>query len=137
MRKRETPEERAARQQIADLEKKAEQEKYIASLPSRMHEAKKKIHHLGGGAEIDADSVGFILIVNYDNRSTNCCIEATIGYNSEPWELEELERQLDREITLKQEKDARIALAQQVFDRLTKEEKDALSENFHIIRRLY
>jgi len=137
MRKRETPEERAAREKIADLERKAERERYIASLPQRMHETKKKIFQLGGRAEIDTDSKGFILIINYDNRDTGCRIETTIGYESDPWELDNIEHQLDREIVLRQEREARIILAQQVFDRLTEEEKKAMLENFHLIRRAF
>lgn len=137
MRKRETPEERAARQQIADLEKKAEHEKYIGGLPARMHEAKKKILQLGGTAEIDIKDNNFVLVVRYDNKETGCCIETTVGYKSDIWEMEELESQIAYEYRLREERAARIALAQQVFDRLTKGEKDALSENFHIIRRLY
>ena len=122
---RETKDERILREAQEQAAAEAALESYRLTVPKRLMDAAAQATQLGISVNVrlgeDGPIVGF-----YDS---NLDIDDSFTYETEQWELEQLENIL-RDIGIKQAQlSARRVLAREVWDGLTPTQKTALKEN--------
>lgn len=128
MAKKETPEEKEARLVLEAKELAA----YRATVPKRMMDASALARSLGVHVNISLlyDSPVAEFTFYHDGWTS----EDSITYTTEEWALRALEMQL-QEMKAKQDaKEARRKLAQDIYDKLSTEEKAALKEHIEQLR---
>lgn len=131
---RETKEQRAARQEQEQLAEQARLAEYRASVPARLMAASALAVSVGVSANVSLTPTGPAVHFQSDWSGDAAGFDETITYETDEWELEYVERHLR---TLKEEQDARAerrAVAQEVFDNLTPEQRAAVKENISWLR---
>ena len=129
---KETKEQKALRLAVEEQAREAETAAFRATLPKRLFEAQcmaSMLPDLTVSTTMTAvgPSVRF-------HREENPYIDTTLTYQSDEWEVILLEDSLKE---MKAEQDARAArrkLAQEIFDGLSPESKQAIKENIYLLR---
>ena len=127
---RETKEQRREREASEAIAQELLVEEYRKTIPKRLIDAQALATSLDISTEVKLSEHGprVFFYIDGSDFSTN------VTYNTEQWELESLENRL---CEMKIERDARAGrrqLAQDIFDRLNTEEKNALKENIHWVK---
>ena len=131
------PEQKAAakelkRQQKAEQEAKwaaereAEVAAYKAGLPKRLMDAQARATKLGVRSEVSLTETG--PEVTFYNDESGHYIETTLSYNSNDWEVESLERDLQLLQDRRDLAEKRRACAQSAWNNLSEDEKSCLRE---------
>lgn len=140
-----TPEEKAAKKLAREAERAAEEQRYKeeraayeaaykASIPKRIKDAEKLAHNVGVAVHMELTETGPEVRFEYENHSKKIYIDRTLTYNSDEWELEDVETDLVRIKTEQDAYQARKAIAQAVFDTLSPDQKFALKEHIHYLK---
>lgn len=140
-----TPEQKAASKRLkaqaaADAQMKARFEeetaaaKYKAELPKRMMDAQALALSLGVNVEIELTAIGPQVTFRCRNESDNQYVEKVIGYDTEEWELDYLERELQGLKKAQDEREQRRYFAQAAFSILTNEQKTCIKEFIHYLK---
>ena len=109
-----------------EFERAAELAAYKAALPKRLMDAQARASKLGVKSEVTLTETGPEVV--FYNEETGHYIETTLSYNSDEWEVEHLESQLQ---TLQDRNDLaekRRACAQSAWNNLDDDQKACLRE---------
>jgi len=107
---------------------------YKASVPKRLMEAQALASWLGIAVHVSLTATGPSVRFEEENHHDKLYIDETITYETEEWELENLEATL---ASLKAKRDAydqRRIVAQRIFSNLSDEEKICIKEHIHYLR---
>ena len=117
----------AADQKIKwEFERQAELAAYKASLPKRLMDAQARALNLGVSTNVSLTPTG--PEVSFYNEEKGHYIETTLSYDSDEWEVECLERDLQQLQDRKDLADSRRAIAQSAWSTLTEEQQSCLRE---------
>jgi len=107
---------------------------YKASVPKRLMEAQALASWLGIAVHVSLTATGPSVRFEEENHHDKLYIDETITYETEEWELENLERTL-AELKIKSDAyDSRRIVANGVWARLSDDEKFALKEHLIFLR---
>lgn len=132
--RRETKEERLARQAAEEAAAAARVAEFRKQMPERLMKIEQWAKRLGVSVEVTLTATGPIIDLQQDFNSGHG-FDDQIGYNTEEWEVEHVERKLR---DLEEEQNERIrkrGIAEDVWaNKLTSEERAALKENIYLLR---
>ena len=123
---RETKEQRDLREAQEQAAAEAALAEYLRTVPKRLMNAQALAQSLGISVNVSLTEAG--PCVNFCDD--DAMIDELLTYQTEEWELEDLERKLRELKQAQDDRRARVALAQDVWkNRLTEAERIALKEN--------
>ena len=102
---------------------------YKASIPKRLMDAQALAASLGIAVHVSLTATGPSVRFEYEDHHGNDYIDETITYETEEWELENLESILAARKAKRDAYDARRVVADGVWARLSDDEKVALKEH--------
>lgn len=140
-----TPEQKAERKALKiaaeaaariqrELEEKKRIETFKAGLPKRLMDAQALALKLGVLTRVELTETGPSVSFKYEDHSGKFYINDTLTYESEEWDVENIESTLDQLDKKHKEYEARRLVAQSVFGNLTEEQKSAVKEFIHYLR---
>lgn len=131
---RETKEERAVREAKQAAVAEARREAYLATVPKRLMDAQALARSLFVTTEVNLGPAGPVVHFEYDNPKYHCFIDTTLTYQTEEWELESFERQLQElKDTLEGEK-KRLQRAVEVWSTLSDNDRTVLKEFIFVLK---
>ena len=117
----------AADQKIKwEFERAAELSAYKAGLPKRLMDAQARASKLGVKSEVTLTETGPEVV--FYNEETGHYIETTLSYNSDEWEVEALEHDLQQLQNRQDLAEKRRAVAQSAWSNLTEDQQSCLRE---------
>ena len=140
-----TPEERALRRaarlaleaeanQRWEAERAAQMTAFKAGLPKRLMDAQALASYCGIAVHIELIESGPSVRFEYEDHHNKFYIDSTLTYDSDEWEVSDLEGSL-ASLKAKQDKEAaRRVLAQSAFAKLTDDEKSAMKDYIHYLK---
>jgi len=128
---KETKEQRKMRMCAKAVETKVAEELYKASLPKRMMDAHALAQKLYVNVSLKLGNNGPILTFHDENKGF---YETKINYDTEEWEIDIVERNLNEIVAANDAAALRYQIAKAVFDTLTLEQKDAIKEHIYTLR---
>lgn len=131
---RETKEERLVREAQEQADAELALAEYRASIPKRLLEAQVLAQQLGVNVRLGLTATGPTAQFEYESERDKICIDETITYETEQWELEYLEDRLRQIKQIQENQRIRQKLAQDAFDRLSAVEKSVVKEYIHALR---
>lgn len=127
---KESKEQRAERLAAEQAAAELALAEFRKSIPKRMLEAQVLAEKLGVSSHLVLTAIGPKLVFNDDH---NGFYDDEIHYESDEWEIENIEGKL-KEIQVEQDAKAkRYILAKETFEKLSKEERVALKEFIHCL----
>jgi hypothetical protein len=140
-----TPEEKEARKLAKKAELEAEklryeQERaaqiaaYKAGLPKRIKDAQILAYHVGVASHVELTETGPAVRFEYEDHLHKIYIDRTLTYESDEWEVEDVEVDLQKIKAQQEAYAAQRSVAQSIFGNLTPEEKTAIKEHIHYLK---
>ena len=128
---RETKEQKTERLALEALEYEMEQRRFRESVPKRLFEAQALAQTLGVQVHLTMTEIGPEVNFAEYKFFKYTFHEETLDYNTAEWMLDSLEQNLQTLKELKEAYQSRKVLAEAAFEKLTKEEKEAVKEHIH------
>jgi hypothetical protein len=107
---------------------------FKAELPKRLMDAQALAGSLGVATHVELTTTGPSIRFEYENHSKDIYFDHILTYQSNEWEIDGLEKLLQRITDVQDECKVRMACAKNVFDKLTDEEKSCMKEYIHYLK---
>lgn len=130
---KETAEQKAARREREEAAAQAALEAYLATVPKRLMEAQALANSLYVSTNVTLAADGPVVHFEYESEKYKCYIDSTLTYQSEEWELESLEGQLQYLKKSVDDESARLVIARAAWEKLASHEKVAIKEFIHLM----
>ena len=123
-----TAEEKRRILEEQEAEDKRAREAFRLTMPSRLQKLSDLAQSLGVSAQVKLISTGVQLTVYHDSQPY---IDSELTYDSEEWEVEHVESELQRLKDARDAREARLALAKATWVKLGTAEQSAVKEFIH------
>ena len=104
------------------------------ALPKRLMDAQALAGSIGVATHVELTATGPSIRFEYENHSKDIYFDHILTYQSNEWEIDGLEKLLQRITDMQAECKVRMAYAKNVFDKLTDEEKSCMKEYIHYLK---
>ena len=125
---------RQREQEEYELQQKEHLAMYKASIPKRLMEAQALAVKLYVSVHVSLVASGVAVRFEFENHHKKIYIDDTITYETEEWELDVLEKQLADMNAERIAAEARLIVAQGIWNRLSAEERAAIKEHQFSLR---
>ena len=126
--------EEAETRRLYDLNSVALIAMYKATIPKRLMDAQAIACHLGVSTHVSLTETGPSVRFECEDHTNKIYIDSIITYNTEEWELDTLETRLNELKIAHDEYNARRIVAQDVWGKLSANEKHAIKEHIAYLK---
>ena len=107
---------------------------YKATIPKRLMDAQAIACHLGVSTHVSLTETGPSVRFECEDHTNKIYIDSIITYNTEEWEIDTLETRLNELKIAHDEYNARRIVAQDVWGKLSANEKHAIKEQIAYLK---
>lgn len=126
--------EEAETRRLYDLNSVALIAMYKATIPKRLMDAQAIACHLGVSTHVSLTETGPSVRFECEDHTNKIYIDSIITYNTEEWEIDTLETRLNELKIAHDEYNARRIVAQDVWGKLSANEKHAIKEQIAYLK---
>ena len=126
--------EEAETRRLYDLNSVALIAMYKATIPKRLMDAQAIACHLGVSTHVSLTETGPSVRFECEDHTNKIYIDSIITYNTEEWDIDTLETRLNELKIAHDEYNARRIVAQDVWGKLSANEKHAIKEQIAYLK---